>query len=420
MIFYKETDFRETPVGKIPKDWELRRLGEMCIKITDGTHKTPKFVDKGIPFLSTQNIIPFRRGFDFSEYEKYITREEHEELIKRCKPEKGDILVSKCGTIGRAKLIDVDYEFSIFVGLALLKLKKDLVSGEFLEQMLNYDPCRLRMEVCSPGSTRKTLTIHAIERLEVPFPPVEEQRAIAGVLGVVDSVIAKTDEVIAKTERLKKGLMQTLLTRGIGHKEFKETEIGKIPKTWEVTKLGNKELAEIIMGQSPPSSTYNKEGNGLPFLQGKMEFGEIYPSPILYCSQPIKIAEQNDILISVRAPVGDVNVAPYRLCIGRGLASIRFNSKKADSWFYFYYLRKIKNFLENIGKGSTFKAITKEDLEDLKIPYPPLFEQKKIAQILLTVDRKLEFERNEKVRLERIKRGLMDLLLTGKVRVKVE
>jgi type I restriction enzyme S subunit len=259
-----------------------------------------------------------------------------------------------------------------------------------------------------------------LKELFLPIPPLEEQRAIAGVLGVVDSVIAKADEVIAKTERLKKGLMQTLLTRGIGHKEFKETEIGKIPKTWEVTKLGNKELAEIIMGQSPPSSTYNKEGNGLPFLQGKMEFGEIYPSPILYCSQPIKIAEQNDVLMSVRAPVGDVNVAPYRLCIGRGLASIRFNSEKADSWFYFYYLQKIKNFLENIGKGSTFKAITKEDLEDLKIPYPPLFEQKKIAQILSTVDRKLEFERNEKVRLDRIKRGLMDLLLTGKIRVKVD
>ena len=203
------------------------------------------------------------------------------------------------------------------------------------------------------------------------------------------------------------------------YREFKDTEIGRIPKDWGVIKLGDKELFKIIMGQSPPSSTYNKEGEGLPFLQGKMEFKEVYPSPVLYCSQPIKIAEQNDVLISVRAPVGDVNIAPYRLCIGRGLAAIRFNSEKANHWFYFYYLQKIKSFLENLGKGSTFKAITKDDLENLKVLYPSLSEQQKIAEILLTVDKKLEIERNEKTRLERIKQGLMDLLLTGKIRVKV-
>jgi type I restriction enzyme S subunit len=213
--------------------------------------------------------------------------------------------------------------------------------------------------------------------------------------------------------------MQELLTKGIGHKEFKDTEIGRIPKEWEVVKLSDKKLAEIIMGQSPPSSTYNKKGKGLPFLQGKMEFGNMYPSPIMYCSQPMKIVESNDILISVRAPVGDVNIAPYRLCIGRGLAAIRFNLDRANHWFYFYYFQKIKNFLENLGKGSTFKAITKEDLENLKVPYPSFFEQQKIAEILLTIDKKLELERNEKARLERIKQAMMDLFLTGKIRVKI-
>ncbi len=123
--FYRETRFKDTEIGRVPEDWEVVELGEVCKKITDGTHKTPKYVDKGgIPFISTQNIVPFRPGFDFSQYKKYISLEEHRELIKRCKPEKGDILISKCGTIGRTKLIDVDYEFSIFVGLALLKLKK--------------------------------------------------------------------------------------------------------------------------------------------------------------------------------------------------------------------------------------------------------------------------------------------------------
>jgi type I restriction enzyme S subunit len=169
-------EFKDTEIGRIPKDWEVVRLGDICIKITDGTHKTPKYQETGIPFLSTQNLIPFRNGFDFSQYKKYISLDEHKELIKRCKPEKGDILISKCGTIGRTKLIDVDYEFSIFVGLALLKLRKDRVEPRYLEQLLNFQPYVRQMEVASPGATRKTLTIAAIEKLTLPLPPLPEQK----------------------------------------------------------------------------------------------------------------------------------------------------------------------------------------------------------------------------------------------------
>ncbi len=193
---------------------------------------------------------------------------------------------------------------------------------------------------------------------------------------------------------------------------FKHTVVGKIPNEWEIVRLGDERLFNIIMGQSPASSTYNKKGEGLPFLQGKMEFGRMYPSPILYCSQPIKIAEQNDVIISVRAPVGDVNVAPYRICIGRGLAAIRFNPEKASHWFYFYYFQKIKNVLQNMGKGSTFKAITKDDLENLKLPYPSFLEQQKITKFLLTVDEAVQKIDEIVATTQRLKRGWMQELLT--------
>lgn len=136
---------------------------------------------------------------------------------------------------------------------------------------------------------------------------------------------------------------------------FKQTDIGNMPFDWEISRLGDSDIAEIIMGQSPPSTTYNKDGEGLPFLQGKMEFGEIYPIPAVFCSNPLKIAEQNDVLISVRAPVGDVNIAPYKLCIGRGLAAIRFNPNKADFRFYFYYLKRIKNTWKTLEKDRRLK-----------------------------------------------------------------
>lgn len=177
----------------------------------------------------------------------------------------------------------------------------------------------------------------------------------------------------------------------------------EIPEEWEVVRLTS--IANIIMGQSPPSKTYNEEGKGLPFLQGKAEFGKIYPNPKLYCSNPIKIAEKGDILISVRAPVGDVNIAPYKLCIGRGLASIRFSNDVADTEYYFYYFRQIKPYIENLGKGSTFKAVTKNDLDGLKIPLPPLEEQKKIAHVLMSIDKAIEAVDEAIKQAERIKKG---------------
>jgi len=206
---------------------------------------------------------------------------------------------------------------------------------------------------------------------------------------------------------------------------YKETnlkfveELGcEIPEDWEVVRLGD--VAEIIMGESPPSSTYNNIGEGLPFLQGKAEFGEIYPSPSVYCSKPLKIAELNDILLSVRAPVGDVNLAPFRGCIGRGLAAIMPKNDKLNYLFLFYYLKSNRKRFEIISSGSTFKAIRKKDIENYFIPFPPLEEQKKIAEILSTIDKKLEIERKEKEKLKRIKKGLMDVLLTGRVRVKLD
>jgi len=200
--------------------------------------------------------------------------------------------------------------------------------------------------------------------------------------------------------------------------EFQETEIGKIPREWKTVKLSS--IARIIMGQSPPSDTYNREGLGMPFLQGKMEFGRMYPSPTTYTTQPLKIAEPNDILISVRAPVGDVNITPYKVCIGRGLAAIRFNLKTANHMFYFYYFQYIKKQLETLGKGSTFKAITKKDLEELLIPLPPIKEQEKVSGILTMIDKTIELYHEEREGLERLKRGLMSELLTGRIRVREE
>jgi type I restriction enzyme S subunit len=146
------------------------------------------------------------------------------------------------------------------------------------------------------------------------------------------------------------------------------------------------DVAKVIMGQSPPSSTYNTVGEGLPFYQGKTDFGDMYPTPRVYCTEPSRIAEAGDILISVRAPVGPTNISQERSAIGRGLSVIRAG-EKLDRDFLLYFLRFYEPELAKAGTGSTFAAIAREDLETIKIPLPPLTEQKRIASLLRRADR---------------------------------
>jgi len=147
-------------------------------------------------------------------------------------------------------------------------------------------------------------------------------------------------------------------------------------------KLG--EVCEINMGQSPTSSTYNNNQNGLPFYQGKKDYGEKYPTPRVWCSNPIKIVEAGDILISVRAPVGALNIAKEKSCIGRGLAGLRAK-KELGQVFLFRYLQLKEKEIASLGTGSTFTAISKKHLENLQISLPPIAEQKKIVARLESV-----------------------------------
>ena len=171
------------------------------------------------------------------------------------------------------------------------------------------------------------------------------------------------------------------------------------------------EVASLNMGQSPPSSTYNTDGDGLPFLQGKAEFGQTYPTPLKWCSQPKKVADRGSVLVSVRAPVGDVNVARDNYCIGRGLAAIN-GSESLDNWFLFYLLIFAKRRLEDRGTGSTFKSINKGVLQNFSIPLPPLPEQRRIAHILSTTQRAIAAQDDLIATAREVKRSLMQRLFT--------
>ncbi len=205
------TEFKDSELGRIPKDWEVKNLEDIVLKITDGTHKTPKYMDEGIPFLRVTDIQRTKIDWDTV---KYISKEEHKDLIKRCNPEKGDILYSKNGTIGIPKIIDWDNEFSIFVSLCLIKIKKNCseVINKYLEKFLASDSCLDQIRLRAKQGTVTNLHLEEIRKILIPIPSKGEQQQIAEILTVVDNKLQALTKRKQQLEEIKQGLMQDLLT----------------------------------------------------------------------------------------------------------------------------------------------------------------------------------------------------------------
>jgi type I restriction enzyme S subunit len=194
------------------------------------------------------------------------------------------------------------------------------------------------------------------------------------------------------------------------------SETDNLPKGWVWIRLDA--FAEIILGQSPPSSTYNEDGKGLSFYQGKLEFGDMYPTPRKWCTSPKKIAEKGDVLIAVRAPVGPTNICPERSCIGRGLAAIR-GLEGVETHFILYLMRAHENLLSGIGTGTTFNAITGDKLKGVQVSLPPLPEQHrivaKIEELFTRLDAGVEALKRIKAQLKRYRQSVLKHAFEGKL-----
>ena len=216
-----------------------------------------------------------------------------------------------------------------------------------------------------------------LRSLIVLLPPISEQRAIAAVLDAIDEAIECTEALISATERLRDALLHELLIWGVpGWQSERHTvpDRGTLPEGWRMAKLGD--LAEIVMGQSPPNRTvfdWDEDAryeHGLPFIQGNAEFASDHPKPKKWCNRPLKVAEHGDTLISVRAPVGETNRANCRMAIGRGLAAIRFSKAHPD--YGWHMVNHAKPEFLRVAQGSTFHAIGRDDVNGLAVALPPL------------------------------------------------
>ena len=414
---YKMAEF-----GEIPNDWAIKSIGEIFDFSGGLSISRAKLTDKGVNYLHYGDIHMRNENYiDTEKDEGWLPKIEDDfgKIKENVKLNSGDVVFADASEdyegVGKSVAIFNDFQRPFVAGLHTIVAKdiKNTLDNGYKRYCFSTNEVRKQFRYLSVGTSVYGISRENIKKIKINVPTMREQEKISSILSTVDEQIDNVDALIEKNKELKKGLMQTLLTKGIGHTKFKKTEIGEIPEAWRVLKLSD--ISEIIMGQSPDSDSYNDKESGVAFFQGKTEFGRISPIVKKWCTKPTKIAKPLDVLISVRAPVGDVNINNIDACIGRGLGAIRQNDKSHYKYIY-YAIQVFNNQLKKSSQGSTFEAINSSDLKGLKLPVPKVDEQIKISYILWETDKKIEDYENKKQKLEELKKGLMQQLLTGKIR----
>lgn len=411
-MFYKETNFRETEAARCPADWDIVRLGDVCgqrkgIVIPSGN---------GRRFVGLEHVEPG---------ETRLTRYTLDTEVRSSKLEfhVRDILYGKLRPY-LDKAVIADFDGICSTDFIVLSANEQELVTDFLLYLLHSPRLTSHAISTTTGTNHPRTSWSALGNFRFGLPPIAEQRGVAQVLSTVDEAIQKTNEVITKTERLKRGLTQELLTKGIGHKEFKTTEVGEIPKEWDVITVGDV-TTEHKQGFYTNQS-YSSDGVRL------VRITDLFNPRISYETMPFlnldgHTVEQfgvskGDFLIARSGAIGRFGIATENIpCVfGSYIIRFRFDQDRLSNDFFGWLFQS--NFvlpqLLRLKHGATNININAENLKSIKIPLPKPAEQALLVLVLSTLARKLELDELDKLRLERTKAGLMDLLLTGKVRVK--
>ena len=411
-------------------------------------HVKHGFPFKGEHFQSSGTYVVLTPG-NFHEQGGFKRNAEKDKCYSETFPEeyllkKGDIVVAMTeqaeGLLGSTALIPESGKFLHNQRLGLITAQSGEVLPEFIYHLFKTFPVRDQIRRTSSGSKVKHTSPERIYDVHVPLPPVKDQAAIAEILTTIETKIALNQRINLELEGMAKLLYdywfvqydfplsaaqaaalgkprlagQPYRTSG-GKMVFNPQLKREIPKGWVAKELSD--IAEITMGQSPPGNTYNNEQNGVLFFQGSTDFGWRYPSPRQYTTAPTRMARKGDILLSVRAPVGTLNIAPEECAIGRGLSALR--SKSGSSSFLFQILQNLQQvFVRRNGDGTTFGSINRDDLRSLQLAYPS--EEDIIHtfdKIVSETDALIFANHQQNQQLTALRDWLLPMLMNGQVRV---
>lgn len=296
-----------------------------------------------------------------------------------------------------------DKEYAIGRGLASIRHKKGESYRYFVRGIIDYN---LELLLASAtGSTFPNISRTQLNGLNILLPPLPEQTAIASVLSSLDD---KIDLLHRQNDTLEK-MAETL---------FRQWFVEEAKEEWEEGKLGDE--FDLTMGTSPPGESYNEEGIGVPMYQGNADFGFRFPTNRVFTTDPRRFAEKFDTLISVRAPVGEQNMANEKCCIGRGVAAFRY---KLDNSFYTYTFFKLKSLMNDIKQfnetGTVFGSISKTDFEAIDIVIPNKETISKFQMEVKSIDDKIITNQTQIRTLTALRDTLLPKLMSGEVRVQL-
>ena len=420
-----KSGMKHTIIGEIPADWEVVRLGDLCERITKGTTPTTmgyKYQSEGISFVKIESIGA--NGSIIPRMVAFINEEAHLAL-ERSQLKKNDILFSIAGALGRTAIVDdTILPANTNQALAIIRLQHK-AQVKYVYHYLRSDFVTSVIQKINVQTAQANLSLGDMQKFYVPLPPLSEQQKIAEILSTVDEKMAVMDEQLAQTQELKKGLMQRLLTKGIGHTAYKESPLGQIPESWEIKSLG--ELAEKISDGIHSTPQYISDSqyyfiNGNNLVDGVIRIGS---NPKCVSEEEFikhrKDLNERTVLMSINGTIG--NLAFYKgetVVLGKSAAYIK--CKQSFNVSFLYYLLQsdvVKSYFHKELTGTTIKNLSLKTIKTALVAVPKAEEQHQIARILTTVDEKLQVLTDKKAQYQELKRGLMQQLLTGQRRVRV-
>ena len=409
LVTLSRPGYRMTETGEIPEEWDILPLTKVAKYINGMAFKPSDWKKQGIPIVRIENLNDSSAPFNYFD----------EEVDNKFLLNDGDILLSWSASLGvyiwnRGKAVLNQHIFKV--------VPNETVNKYYLFWALHNSVETLSK--VTHGSTMKHFQKGELERTKIALPSLSEQQKIAEILSTADETIQKVNEEITLTEKLKKGLMQTLLTKGIGHTKFKMTEIGEIPEEWPL-----RPFSEVLQIRKRKNEGKSEKIYTIPM--------ELIPQNETYCGYrslnksevvPPTYCECGDILLPKITPSvengkqGIVPTMPSGNAFATSEVYALFTNGSLTNIYTFYLLKLSlfrKPLIDSMVGTTGRQRVPKDSLFNLSFPVPPIPEQQKISEILTTIDHKLELLRSKKTHLEELKKGMMEELLTGRVRVKI-
>jgi len=422
--------------------WQTAALSRICCRVTDGSHFSPTPQRNGKPIA---NVKDLRAGYvDISSCTR-ITSEDFDALVRTgCDVSNKDVLLSKDGTIGKVVVYTQDDELVALSSIAILR-PSDRFDPFFLGQALQSDDVARQIDVFTSGSALRRLVLRDVNQLQIPTPPVLVQRAIAAILDAADEAIAKTEALIAKLKAIKQGLLYDLLTRGLDEngelrdperypEQFKDSSLGRIPIAWDVLAI-NDLAVHVGSGITPTGGSNVYKSEGILFIRSQnVTFEGLLLDDVAYIDkrthQMMARSEvfAHDILLNITgASIGRCCPVPEDLGpanVNQHVCAIRIaKPRREDAVFLSAVLASFigQHQIDRLNAGSNRQGLNYQQLRSFLVPWPiDDAERTTVAARVELAESRIRAEQNYLSKLKAIKRGLMQDLLTGHVRVNIK